>query len=113
MSRGLGLNVLSNIVGAGWLAVLQIVLVPIYIALLGIEGYGLIGFYFMLLGALRILDLGLTPTMNREMAKYSVRSDAATEARDFVRTLEVLYWSMGALVGASPGSPPRQSRCGG
>ena len=39
---GLQLNVLSNLAGAGWIALLQIVFVPVYIALLGIEGYGLI-----------------------------------------------------------------------
>ena len=96
---GLRLNVLSNIASAGWLALLQIVLVPIYIALLGIEGYGLIGFYLTLLGNVRTLDLGLTPTMSREMARYSVRSDAAGDARDFTRTLEVVYWLSGVVIG--------------
>jgi hypothetical protein len=33
---------------------------------MGMEAYGLIGFYFMLQGVIQILDLGLSPTMNRE-----------------------------------------------
>lgn len=95
---GLQLNVLSNLAGAGWIALLQIVFVPVYIALLGIEGYGLIGFHLTLLGALRILDMGLTPTMNREMARYSIGGDTR-EARDFARTLEVVYWFIAAVIG--------------
>ncbi|MGA9390859.1 MAG: hypothetical protein WBV69_10475, partial [Candidatus Sulfotelmatobacter sp.] len=48
---------------------------------------------------LQILDLGLSPTMNREMARYSVQPEKADEARDLVRTLEVGYWLIGVAVG--------------
>ena len=50
---------------------------------------------------LRVLDVGMTTTMNREMARYSVRGDAAAEARDFARTLEALYWAAGGAIGAA------------
>jgi O-antigen/teichoic acid export membrane protein len=96
----LKLNVLSNLAGAGWLAVVQILLVPVYLNLLGIEGYALIGFFVTLQGALKILELGLTPTVNRELARYSVRPDLAGEARDFARTFEYLAWLVAALVAA-------------
>jgi hypothetical protein len=68
---------------------------------MGMEAYGLVGFYFLLLGIINILDLGLSPTMNREMARYSVMPDKAGEARDFVRTLEIGYWAVGILIGAA------------
>src|SRR3990172_3984222 len=68
---------------------------------MGMEAYGLIGFYFMLQGVLQILDLGLSPTMNREMARYSVLPGKTGEARDFVRTLEVGYWAIGILIGCA------------
>jgi O-antigen/teichoic acid export membrane protein len=85
----------------------QLACVPLYIRFLGIEAYGLIGFYLMLQAMLQVLDLGLSPTMNREMARYSVQPEKADEARDLVRTLEVGYWLIGivigvALVSASP-----------
>ena len=48
---------------------------PFYIKLLGIEAYGLVGFYVTLLAALQVLDLGISPTINREMARHSVRPD--------------------------------------
>ncbi len=46
----LRLNVLSNLVGTGWLALVQVLVVPIYLQLLGVEGYGVIGFYLTLQG---------------------------------------------------------------
>jgi O-antigen/teichoic acid export membrane protein len=96
--RSLKLNVFSNVAGTGWLALVQIAVVPIYLHLLGVEGYALIGFYFTLQGTLRVLDLGLTPTVNRKLAQYSVSPHLASEARDFVRTFEALYWAIGLLV---------------
>ena len=50
---------------------------------------------------LQILDLGLSPTMNREMARYSVQPDKTNEARDLVRTLEVGYWLVGIIIGSA------------
>jgi O-antigen/teichoic acid export membrane protein len=93
-------NLVANFVGAGWLALSGLIFAPIYIRLLGIESYGLISFYYLLQAALQIFDFGLSPTMNREMARYSVQPERAAEARDFVRTFEAGYWSMGVVLGA-------------
>jgi O-antigen/teichoic acid export membrane protein len=96
--QSLKLNVLTSLAGTGWLALVQVVVVPVYLHLLGIEEYALIAFYFTLQGVLRILDLGLTPTVNRELARYSVSAHLAPQARDFARTFEVLYWLVSLVV---------------
>lgn len=90
-------GIAANFVGTGWSALMQLMCIPLYVKFLGIEAYGLIGFYLMFQAMIQILDLGLSPTMNREMARYSVHPDRATEARDFVRTIEVGYWLIGLL----------------
>jgi len=82
---------------------MQIVCIPIYIRFLGIEAFGLIGFYLVLQSLLQILDFGLSPTINRETARYSVQPDKAAEARDLVRTLEVVYWMVGIGIGVDLG----------
>jgi O-antigen/teichoic acid export membrane protein len=92
-------NLLANFAGLGLPTLLQLALVPVYIRLMGIESYGLIGFYVMLLAMMQVLDLGLGTTMNREMARYSTQSDRGEEARDFVRTLELVYWTLGIVAG--------------
>jgi O-antigen/teichoic acid export membrane protein len=94
-------DLLANIAGVSWTAVAQIVCVPIYIRLLGIDAFGLVGFYLVLQSLLQVLDFGLSPTINREMARYSVQPKKAAEARDLVRTLEVGYWAVGIAIGTA------------
>lgn len=94
-------NILANLLGQSWSVIVSIAVIPLYIKFLGIEAYGLLGFYMMLQGALQILDLGLSPTMNRELARYSTMPEKAGEARDLVRTLEVGYWLLGMVIGAA------------
>jgi O-antigen/teichoic acid export membrane protein len=94
-------NLFANFAGSGMAALLQLAFIPFYIRFLGMEAYGLIGFYIMLQAILQVLDLGLGPTMNREMARYSVSTERAGEARNFTRTLEIVYWILGISAGAA------------
>jgi O-antigen/teichoic acid export membrane protein len=91
-------GLLANFAGSGWSAVMQLVCVPFYIKLMGVESYGLIGFYLVFQTMTQVLDLGLSPTMNREMARYSVQPEKAAEAHDLVRTLEAGYWLIGLVI---------------
>jgi O-antigen/teichoic acid export membrane protein len=95
----LQLNLVANFIGQGWTALMALAFVPLYIKFLGIEAYGLIGFYAMLQAAFQILDLGLSQTMNREMARYAAMPEKSNEARDLVRTLEIGYWAIGIVLG--------------
>src|ERR1700679_3725463 len=92
-------GLLANFAGSGWSAMMQLVCVPFYIKFMGIEAFGLIGFYLVFQSIAQILDLGLSPTINREMARYSVQPEKAAEARDLVRTLEAGYWLIGVVIG--------------
>jgi O-antigen/teichoic acid export membrane protein len=65
---------------------------PFYLHFLGIESYGLIGFFTTLLTLVQLLDLGLSPTMNREVARHA-GADAAS-LRHLFRSMELLYWSV-------------------
>ena len=97
----LKLNLLANVAGTGGSALMQIAFVPLYIRYMGIEAYGLVGFFVALQGVLQVLDLGFSPTMNREMARYSVQPERASEARDLARTLESAYWAIGLVIGVA------------
>jgi len=95
----LRLNIVSNFVATAWSALLNLAFVPVYVQFLGIEAYGLIGLYATLQAALALLDLGFTPTISREMARYSILQEKVQEARDLARTLEVIYWTIAILIG--------------
>ncbi len=75
--------------------------VPLYIKFLGIEAYGLIGFFATLQMLFSVLDLGLSTTLNRELARASAHPEQADRMRDLVRTLEIIYWAIAGLIGAT------------
>jgi len=92
-------NLIANFIGRSWTSVLAMVLIPIYIKFMGIEAYGLVGFYLTLNGVFGILDLGIGATMNRELARRSVGNDYQGSQRDLVRTLELIYWAISIIIG--------------
>lgn len=96
----LKINLLANVAGTGGASLMQIAFVPLYIRYMGVEAYGLVGFFVALTGVLQVFDLGFSPTMNREMARSSVQPERAAEARDLARTLEAAYWAIGLAIGA-------------
>lgn len=73
--------------------------IPIYIKYLGIEAYGLIGLFAVLQAWLSLLDMGMTPTLNREMARFTVGTHSATFIRDLLRSIEIIALGIAALVG--------------
>lgn len=92
------MNTIANYAGSIWSAVMGLVFVPLYIKFMGMESFGLVGVYFTLQAIFVVLDLGLSTTLNRELALLSARDASARQSRDFVRTLEIIYWGIGILI---------------
>jgi O-antigen/teichoic acid export membrane protein len=92
-------NIIASFAGQASANIIQLAITPVYIRSLGIEAYGLVGFQLALLTLSQVLDFGISPTVNRELARHSALSREAGEARDFVRTLEVGYWLIGCAIG--------------
>ena len=88
--KNLSVNLLSNL----WQTILLLVLTPFYIKLLGIESYGLIGFYTSWIAIIAIIDTGISATMIREIAWRSARSEESNSIPTLVKTLEWSYWGI-------------------
>lgn len=84
-------NIAANLVGRTWGVISSYLFIPLYLKFLGAEAYGLVGFYATLMGVLAFADMGLTATLNREMARLSVRKDSTEEQADLLRTYETAY----------------------
>jgi O-antigen/teichoic acid export membrane protein len=95
----LRLNVIANLAGKTWMALMSFAFVPLYIRFMGIEGYGLIGVFTMLITVFALLDFGFGMTVNRELARLGAIPGSGAEARTLLRTLEMIYWIIGALIG--------------
>lgn len=92
-------NVVANLFGGVVNALLGIVLVPFYLRWLGVEAYGLVGFFATLQAFLGLLDLGLGITLNRGLARLAATPGTLAKQRDLLRTLETIYWSMSVTLG--------------
>ncbi len=95
------INIISNYFGQGWSVIVGLVSVPLYIKFMGIEAYGLVGFSTLIISLSNsIFDFGFSSTINRELARRSTQSQNFGDIRDFVRTLELIYWLIGLFIGA-------------
>ena len=83
-------NVIANYLGQGWSALMGIAFIPLIIKYLGVEAYGLIGVYAMLQVWFALLDMGMTPALNREMARHTAGAHTSQSIRDLLRSLEVV-----------------------
>jgi O-antigen/teichoic acid export membrane protein len=93
-------NLSANLVSRILSGVVNLACVPVFLRVLGVSGYGLIGIWGLLETFANLLDLGLSPTMTREMAATSREPESVAQLRDLVRTLELGYWAIGLLIGA-------------
>ena len=67
---------------------------------MGAEAYGLIGFFTMLQAIFQLLDMGLTPTMARETARFNGGASDAIGLRRLLRALEGVFIST-AMIGCA------------
>jgi O-antigen/teichoic acid export membrane protein len=97
----IGNNLAANLLGKGMYAALNFAFPPIYAKILGVEAYGLVGLYTSIIAILAVLDLGLSTTLNREMARLSTTPEGAANMTATVRTFELIFWGVGLVAGSS------------
>ena len=77
--------------------IIGFVVVPYYLRYLGIEAYGLIGFFTTIQSLLNFLDLGLAPTISREVARFASRGKIS-ESGKLLYTLATIYWVVALVI---------------
>ena len=91
-------NILANYLGQGWSAVMGLAFVPMYIHYLGMESYGLIGLFAVMQAWMVLLDMGMSPTLTREMARFTAGAHSPQSIRDLLRSLELTCFSLATLI---------------
>jgi len=94
-------NLIANYLGQGWNALMSFAFVPLYVNYLGIEAYGLIGFYALMQSWLNLFDLGMTPTLSREMARFKGGALNVRSIRDLLRSMEWIATILALVAGGS------------
>lgn len=92
-------SVAASAASRAYLAVVSIVMLPVYTRYLGMEAYGLVALFFVLQVWCQLLDLGLTPTLARETARYRAGALSGHDLRLLLRSLEGVFLAMSAVAG--------------
>ncbi|RUL76748.1 lipopolysaccharide biosynthesis protein [Dyella choica] len=99
-TRHIRSNLLANLFGQGWSALMALVFVPFYLHFIGASGFGLIGFFMTLSALLVIMDGGLGATVTREAVAYPLSTGAdRRNLADMLRTVEVLFLLIALVIG--------------
>jgi len=90
-------NLLAGLINSVWSAFIGLAVIPFYLKYLGVEAYGLIGFFVTTQAVLSLLDMGMAPTINREVARCSAYG-SLKDAGKLLHTLAIVYWSMAVMI---------------
>lgn len=101
MPGNLKKNIAANYASQIYVTIVGIIFLPFYIKYMGSEVYGLIGFFTMLQAWFTLLDLGLTPTIARETARYKGNVLTALEYSQLYRALNIIFVVIAFVGGTS------------
>jgi O-antigen/teichoic acid export membrane protein len=91
-------NIIANYIGQIYSAGIGIVILPFYLKYLGLEAYGLVGFFTMLQAWIALLDLGLSPAMMREAARLKNSYGGLVELKILLRSIEVVFFILAFIL---------------
>lgn len=94
-------NIIASYVSQLYVALIGILILPMYLKYMGAEAYGLVGFFTMLQAWFNLLDMGLTPTVARETARFRGGATDALNYRRLLRALQLIFLSIAAIGGGT------------
>jgi len=91
-------NSIANYIGQSYSILIGLVVTPLYLKYLGAEAYGLVGFFALMQAWLLLLDLGLTPTLARQVAYARGQKDGFESFKKLLRSFELIFIAIAIVV---------------
>lgn len=91
-------NIIANYIGQFYTIIIGIVMVPFYLKYLGVEAYGLVGFFAVVYSWLNLLKIGLTPAFSREVARFHGLEKNKKEFIQLLNSIEMIFFIFGVLI---------------
>ena len=102
MNSHMSANVIANFFGKGCSALFSLFFIPIYLSFLGVEGYGLISFFNVLIVLSSMLDLGMGSAVNKEMARLRAANFSSyLGIYQLLKSLEKVFWRLALCLGVA------------
>jgi len=90
-------NTTISYMGQAYALLVGILIMPFYLGHLGAEVYGLIGFYTVLQAWLQLLDVGMSPSLVREIAHHQGSDKCQRLSGWLLRSFEVIFVPLALL----------------
>ena len=94
-------NILASYATQIYVTLVGILILPMYLKYMSAEAYGLVGFFTMLQAWFNLLDMGLTPTVARETARFRGGATDALSYLRLLRALQLIFFAVALLGGGT------------
>ena len=84
-------NSIANYISQGYTILISIAITPLYLQYLGAESYGLVGFFVLMQTWLSLLDLGIGPTLARQVAHARGQKNGFVFFKKLLKSFELIY----------------------
>lgn len=90
-------NIAFNYGGQLYSTLIGIIVLPLFLERVGAEAYGLIGFYTLVQAWMTLLDMGMTPTLGREVARLRGNPKESKRLVTIVNSLESVFFGLAVI----------------
>ena len=91
-------NIKANYIGQGYAIFIGIAITPLYLQYLGAEAYGLVGFFALMQAWLNLLDLGLSPTLGRQVAYARGQTNGFEFFKKLLKSFELIFIALALAI---------------
>ena len=91
-------NALANYIGQGYTILIGIVVTPLYLKYLGAEAFGLVGFFALMQAWMLVVDLGMTPTLSRQIAYARGQENGFNFFGGLFKSFETIFLGLSIVI---------------
>ena len=86
-----------NFIAAVWMAVMTVLVTPLYVFKLGLDAYGIIAIWLVFQSVMNFFDFGLGATLTKEFSTKNNREGKEYNYSDILQTIEIVYWGISTV----------------
>lgn len=91
-------NTIANYIGQIYSILIVLFVTPFYLKYLGAEAYGLIGFFALMQAWMSLLDMGLTPTLGRQVAFARGQDNDFILFKRLLKSFELIFVCLALII---------------
>jgi O-antigen/teichoic acid export membrane protein len=91
-------NSIANYIGQSYVILIGIVITPLYLQYLSSESYGLVGFFALMQAWMLLLDLGMSPTLGRQVALARGQENGFIFFKRLFKSFEMIFFGLSIVI---------------